>query len=438
MVQEKEKKKRPRIFVRGSVWHWDDPICQTKDKNIKVPDGESTQRYSRYVLVIQNTDTIDEPDIIDDPKNGNDTNKKTTPDIMVIPLTTTDKGRFSVPITISHGYKKTNITHAYVKRSFTVDVRQLSNFQCFISDEDMMKIEEKILELNGISSRVEKLVEKNLDTNKKFYKSINTGDSPVLNYVPTGEPVDETPTEKVVHQESETKTIEASNRKGGRGKKGVYTRRYMQSFVKLYKENKEKCAKKYNYAPSSAYRHYLNFRKELEKLDEESKDKSSVTQADEASSQSFGTNIGDIANSISNLSNRIRDEYKKLNFSQNLHSAKSKTTTGDFYQDFQNCVYFSFIELCGLKTYNGKISGIEINSNLHIPMFRFLEVYWTDKNLNKDGEFSDLVKTIKDEGGYIEKGFLTILSNMMLRKMSLTSADRRKVIDHFKQYCLQD
>ena len=45
-------------YLRGQIWHWNDPVYGEKKDGKWVDSYESIMRYSRYVIIMQDTDTI--------------------------------------------------------------------------------------------------------------------------------------------------------------------------------------------------------------------------------------------------------------------------------------------------------------------------------------------------------------------------------------------
>ena len=49
---------RSSMFRKGQIWYWEDPIAGKKDDGYTMPIGEAAVRFSRYVLIVQDPDTI--------------------------------------------------------------------------------------------------------------------------------------------------------------------------------------------------------------------------------------------------------------------------------------------------------------------------------------------------------------------------------------------
>lgn len=442
-----------KIFERGQVWHWEDPIFESKDKKLKIPEGESTHRYSRYVLIIQNTDTIlvDEDDGTNDEESGDKKKKKNT-DISVIPITTADHGFYSVPVTIKHGLKKTNMSYAFVQRQFPIDANQLANYQCRLSDEDMEAIENKMFELNypSIVSR-QKVVEKNLNSTKEDIKARAklVSEEPTLNVKSVEEKADDNVYTEAIQSErdiiaevieevmEENKTTKKTRRKLPK------TIKYKQRFVENYKNDKEKCAKDYGYTPKSAYTMFLKYRREIAAEEEAKAAKTKTIKTEVKTEVKTETpkspttyKVPNLSEAVSSLSNRLNDEVRRVNFAKYLTSINNKVWSTDFYTELQNTIYFSLLELLGLRSVNGKVSSMAISTkNMHIATYTFLDIYYNDIKVRSNTSFEEIVKQIKIEGGYIEREFINILSNTINRKLGLSASDRKRICDYIGKFC---
>lgn len=131
-------------FKKGQVWLWEDPVFGSKKDDAFIPQGECTQRYSRYVIIIQNTETISYADDTDgDP-------------ILVVPVTKSRKGSNLIPLKIRSLVNDKNYCSCNAKCGaiFPVSSKMLVQYHSDISDDEMSAINRKIAELIGTGSGV--------------------------------------------------------------------------------------------------------------------------------------------------------------------------------------------------------------------------------------------------------------------------------------------
>lgn len=112
-----------KIFIRGQVWYWEDPVYGDKSnqQNTEIPQGEQAMRFNRYVIIVQNTDSI---------RNNS---------VLVIPCTTKDY-KYNVKVSISH-LTKSNVTNANVESIISVHQKQLKRYICTLSEVSMKRID---------------------------------------------------------------------------------------------------------------------------------------------------------------------------------------------------------------------------------------------------------------------------------------------------------
>lgn len=146
------------LFIRGQVWYWEDPIYSRKEAGNSIAVGESTMRYSRYVLIVQTTDTIDNMSV------------------MVIPCSSKRCSSHDIPINVKQMYND-SCGYAKPKFMFPVHPKFLSRYICTVSDEVMSNIDAEIIRmiLPSIGSKpVELKKHFGLDINKEVSNNINT------------------------------------------------------------------------------------------------------------------------------------------------------------------------------------------------------------------------------------------------------------------------
>lgn len=136
------KKDESKIFIRGQVWYWEDPIYGNKtnhQQDLEIPQGEQAMRFSRYVVIVQNTDSI----------NNNS--------VLVIPCTTKSGCRFNVPISILH-LMKTNVSNVDVESIMSVNQKQLKRYICTLSETTMGKINDALLHVLFDSKTLDNII----------------------------------------------------------------------------------------------------------------------------------------------------------------------------------------------------------------------------------------------------------------------------------------
>lgn len=119
---------RAKVFERGQVWYWDDPIYQAKQKGLQVEVGVAGLRYSRYVIIAQDPETAG--------KNM----------ILVVPCTSKDVDPHDIEVPIDHLYKETH-GYARVQSIMPVHPRTLINYICRLPDEAMKAIDAEIVKM---------------------------------------------------------------------------------------------------------------------------------------------------------------------------------------------------------------------------------------------------------------------------------------------------
>ena len=115
-------------FIRGQVWYWEDPVFGRKENNISVPIGESSIRYSRYCIIIQDTNTI------------------TNDSILVIPCSSTNDNEHDVTISLHHLFND-KYTYAKTRAIYPVHPRYLKSYVCTLPEEIMLDIDAQLLKI---------------------------------------------------------------------------------------------------------------------------------------------------------------------------------------------------------------------------------------------------------------------------------------------------
>lgn len=153
------------IYQRGTVWFWKDPIYSGKENNRQIDKGESTMRYSRYVVIVQNPSTV---------KN----------DISVVPISSTCSHQFDVPIAVQHISTETSNVFARVQYCFPVSPSCLERYVCTLSHKDMSLISFRLMQMYMQQSIVE-LIGMHLQDFYQFDQVLLDGTNNIMYDIPS-------------------------------------------------------------------------------------------------------------------------------------------------------------------------------------------------------------------------------------------------------------
>lgn len=117
-------------LVRGQVWHWRDPLYGDKSEHkiINVEYGEAITRFSRYVIIIQDEETID------------------VNSVLVIPCSSTQRYETDIEIKLSHSMTNTK-TYAQPRKIFSVHPKCLNKYVCSLSSTTMLELDSILVSL---------------------------------------------------------------------------------------------------------------------------------------------------------------------------------------------------------------------------------------------------------------------------------------------------
>lgn len=192
-------------YLRGQIWHWNDPLYGEKKDGKYIEGFDGTIRYSRYVLVVQDTDTIDTTAI-------------------VIPISTTYR-EGSVEFYINDD----KASYARITNVTTVSTKTLDNYICTMVDDDLNKIMAQMKYILGFGEK------------------------------PNIEPVLTTPTTQTTE-----KTTEQDDASVGRHK---WDKSAMQTFIEDFDNHGVQYASlMYTLSEKSARKYYSNFKIKLAEL----------------------------------------------------------------------------------------------------------------------------------------------------------------------------
>ena len=124
-IYNETQKRNAKKFMAGQVWYWQDPIFGAKSDENNINLGEGPLRYSRYVLLIQNSDGR-------------------RPTIMVAPLTTRSCCSLDVGLYMPCSPYGAIHTHVKVDGVTTVNIHQLKRYICTLTPAQMEMVQEAI------------------------------------------------------------------------------------------------------------------------------------------------------------------------------------------------------------------------------------------------------------------------------------------------------
>lgn len=119
-------------YLRGQVWHWNDPVYGDKKDGKWVDQDEATLRYSRYVIIMQDTNTI----------GGS---------CMVVPCST--QKAYDDQNEVEFYIYDTKPSYARCQLLTPIRTSNLDNYICTLSDEDMDRISAMVGYVLGISEK---------------------------------------------------------------------------------------------------------------------------------------------------------------------------------------------------------------------------------------------------------------------------------------------
>ena len=119
-------------YLRGQVWHWVDPVYGDKNNGKLVAKDEATLRYSRYVIIMQDTNTI-------------------ATSCIVVPCST-QKAYDDQNEVVFYIYDA-KASYARCQLLTVVSTSNLDNYICTLSDEDMDRISAMVGYVLGISEK---------------------------------------------------------------------------------------------------------------------------------------------------------------------------------------------------------------------------------------------------------------------------------------------
>ena len=106
--------------ARGQIWFWEDPIYGDKRdaNNYGIIGNDSITHFSRYVLVVQNSETM----------SGGE--------CLVAPISSSNNGKFAVPVSI-HGH----LAYILLNKIFPASAKSLRKYVSVLKVDKMRKVD---------------------------------------------------------------------------------------------------------------------------------------------------------------------------------------------------------------------------------------------------------------------------------------------------------
>ena len=333
---------KSRIFLRGQVWFWTDPIFGNKKDNNEITKGEIGLRYSRYVVILQ-----DEVNAIG---------------TLVVPLSSQNHtaNDVEVPLMIGPQFRE-SVSYAKCRSIFPVAVCQLKQYICTLPEEKMKEIEGEIIKL-----MVPRILDHPATKSAVEILDIPLSSDPVISMLPTTSVTENGITVTVksvtavdpdpvkVPDENDIGNV-LDTRKHPIDKK--WTDESKKEFLKMYTtDGKEATCKKFEIAPSSAYRYFTEWRKEFDlgSLNAETTEPAEPVEAEAVDDIEYDVEV--IENSISRFSNNVRD-YVGIGgdlyfyYLENEYNEKKHYSQDAFYSKLTSIMYHSFMDYMVIDRY---------------------------------------------------------------------------------------
>ena len=227
-------------FTRGQVWYWSDPIYLNKANASTVAYGEGNIRYSRYVLIIQNSDTV----------SGS---------TVVLPLSSSGFRKTDIAVQLLDSMSKSYIR---INKLMTVNTSQLTKYICTLTDATMSCIDMAVayyilpnvynlyktdsdLASNEVSTMFQDLVKDDMSINNRLHlqQKISNINS---------------------ESEKECRNTETCDETTHKRKRVSWDDNMKLSFLEYAKEHTiSETAEKFSITPASAYKYRIQFRRDL-------------------------------------------------------------------------------------------------------------------------------------------------------------------------------
>ena len=404
------------IFEKGQIWHWEDPIYGSKSDRRAIHKNVSLQCYSRYVLIVQNTETIR----IKEP-------------IMCVPLTSsvTDdeiKGKKYMKLLIYNKTKNAAISYAALDRMFPVSAKSLTSYQCKIGMDEMNSIENMLYDL--------------LCTYDEYDQSRNYPAQITIEDIEDAD-IKKTDNDELEYSKPKKQKKQEPTKKAKKDRKEIWTPEAKAKYLEeYYSKGSEFVQKKYNLSKRSISNYAYMFKKELgESNTVTNNDVEDDTSKEESPKQeitvlpsTYGLPraISKICNKLTDLI-KIKDMYHKVSAHFNSEENIAENT---FYADISASIYFGICKFLGLNVIDGKIQPITLRSDSeHLTTFRFFDVYWNDYLIARMINLDSICRLCKEKYScYIEKEVINDIKAYISKKINMSDEGYDMITSYIEKF----
>lgn len=419
-------------FLRGQVWMYNDPIYGHKKENASVKPNVSIIAYSRPVLIIQTTETIQDSAI-------------------VIPFTTNSKRS---GLLIGPEHFNTVDTYAVIDRPFPVSVNQLIRYECTLSEEVMREYEYKLAELLGIKNPSTTAISNGITINKPEEQKPNSSDDPVINdpiinskntptdiednnnWVPTNMPEVKDNGRRNWDKESILDYIKSFDILGPKKTMEIYQITAVSTTYTTYHRLKTKI-KKCGWDDNTS---------KVESIEQTGKEsgEESTASGDELIECTLDLNcIKQYVSTFANYMVRFAKDNKMDNYPviylDSSNNNSNRCSKNSFDTNFSASVYYSLLEYFGLKENNEKklyfFKGI---SNKKLEEIDFLKKFSEMTNivgLGSSQETIDMfIRTFPDTKNKIGKEWTNYLKNQLKSRFPIKDYAILKLLNKIESF----
>lgn len=365
-----------QVHLRGQVWYWQDPIYGSKEERNIVDNGEATERFNRYCIVVQDTNTI------------------TSGSILVVPCTTSiNSSTFNevVKVHLTHLMKECD-TYAKVRCVFPVNPKCLARYICTLSDSDMKRIESALLKLliPSINNAMD-----NETIKSTFGIDMNNFETPANIDTEDGlESIDKKDNDEHVEEVNTPEPVVKVK------SNYIYSDDEIVDFMSFYHDhNGLTTAKKYNISINTVYWRKNHWKERYAKILED-RNKSD----EEAVSDIPLPTRSDICLSISKVCNMMIESLKTWN----TYSSTSVIGIDEdnFYNILNDVLYSSLIDYMGITFLGNNEFNIPniTPENKNIKSWHFFDKVYHDRRIRKESDGQEMIRLYRKYYGDINTG----------------------------------
>lgn len=385
-----------KTFSKGQIWYWTDTVFGKKDSPLGIPPvGESSIRYSRYVLIVQNTNMI----------NSNYS-------VLAIPTSSTNSSKYDIPIRIP-GHDR--ISYAKPYAIFPASPLALKHYICAIDDNAIKEIDNAVSKflLSGFTNE-------NVDDESLASEEINEE-------------------EIITKPESITDSYQKKTDKWTDEEKVKFVQMYYTAGI-------DETATKYSIKRKTAISYIYKWKAEGLNINEIKSNISNSSKEEDIHDVKFvdkvvksaSYNISTFADKMEALM-RIDNTYKCLS---GVRSSKTgKLFSEDQTYDILNkCIYFSLIDYMGIiRNEDGTFSVNSLYKNEeYINNCKILYIIFNDNRFDSNDRIHTLFKKYREIFGHnkgISKGWLDVFKHKLEAKIYTDKLSFELIYDYLKDYC---